>query len=1312
MHNLIPHFITQQYQLGHTHGQLHAATLFLDISGFTTMTQTLMTHGKEGAEIVAALINKLFNPIINTIHQHGGFVTGFAGDAVTALFPYQDNTPLPACTAAIHTALTINHTISQNPQHQTKFGTFHITVKQGISLGPLQWGIGGTPTQKTYYFYGPPLTQATHAETHAQRGQIILATPLHNQFSPNTITTTPLNPDYVILHQLDTPPPTTTPHQPHPPPTPIAHQFFPAPIWQKPAPGEFRDMVAIFLSFRGLNHWSDINQFLATIITLTHRFDGYFCETDFGDKGNLIIIYFGAPTMHENDIQRALRFLQTLRHEPLDPRLQWRAGVTFGTVYAGYIGSPQRDKYTAIGNIMNLAARLMTQAQWGEIIVTQPLTTTNFQFTHHGQHSLKGFATPITSYQLQGNHITQRIFGQKLIGRDNEISQLISLVQTTLITQKCHIVYIYGDAGSGKSHLSHTFAQAISERFNWFTGQTDPILHQALNPFVYFLRHYFSQSAQVTPETNKQRFQHRLDQLLTTSSPTSAPHNTLHRAASCLGALIGLHWPNSLYEQLDDHDRYQNSLQALIALLQLEAQQHPFILELEDAHWFDQNTRQFLPQLCQQLHNTPVIILITSRYQDDGQHHNFNIPATLPQTTIDLHNLSPHALRRLARLILGTAIDDTLYQFLHNKTNANPFFIQEMLRYLQENDLLQQQQINNQTILSLATHQIALPTSLNTLLIARLDRLSPSAKEIVHIAAVLGREFDTHLLQAITPHQNIDPILQQAAQLDIWFPLTTQQYMFKHLLFRDAAYDMQLREQLRHWHHAAATTAEQLYHHNLPQQYTLLAYHYEQAYQLGHTAAYQPMMHYLLAASRQATTKFEHYDALNLLRRGHNQRQPDDHNQHYQLLLIQTQIYSTQSDRERQRLTLDTLEQLIPHLKHEQQTQIAIEKISYHLLTSQYAEAINLAQQTIADNTTTNDRQLANVHRLWGNTLQRQSQLDAANQQLQQALTYAQQTDNPKLITDCLTSLGNVALDQNNHEEARHFYQQALTIAQQTNNISGQSDSVNGLGIILAHQNKLNLAQTYFEQALHIRQKMGARRLIAASLTNLGFITYYQGNYTAAHNYLTQSLPIRQAVNDLYGECISRICLGHVLTNQTNYQAAHDHYTFCLDAYHHQLNNQQGAANAHHFLATIALAQNQLATAAHHYHHAQTIYRDINQIGYQAENWVGLGRLHLAQNDPTTATHYAQKFYGYYQTTPQLTGLHNPMRTLRYAWELFTTLGQPNHAHHILTTAYHIILEYLTKNDDPTTQTSYLQQPDHHILWQIAQQQNLSANNN
>ena len=146
MKNLLPHFIHDQFQQGNFEGSFQAFSMFVDISGFTQMTETLMKGGNEGAEILSAILNKIFEPTVDAIYERGGFISTFAGDGFTAIFPL-----LPK--HAFHTlacAEGIRTIFEKHSFQKTRFGEFTFGVKIGLSHGCVEWGIVGS----SYAFCG------------------------------------------------------------------------------------------------------------------------------------------------------------------------------------------------------------------------------------------------------------------------------------------------------------------------------------------------------------------------------------------------------------------------------------------------------------------------------------------------------------------------------------------------------------------------------------------------------------------------------------------------------------------------------------------------------------------------------------------------------------------------------------------------------------------------------------------------------------------------------------------------------------------------------------------------------------------------------------------------------------------------------------------------------------------------------------------------------------------------------------------------------------------------------------------------------
>lgn len=793
MHNLIPHFIHEHFSRGDHAGGFAAATLFIDVTGFTRLTETLMQHGKEGAETLTDALNRVFNPLVGEVYARDGWIAAFVGDAFLGVFPHRDD-PDQARRAALETAAQILAFLQQQGTISTRYGDFSFSARIGLSDGPVQWRILGADNHYTYYFDGAAIAGCTYAESQAGVGEVLadkliwmaiagtgevtgepreelialsaLPSPLHPiaMIAPPALSRGALQP-FVLDSVID-----------------LVTSSGSAGTWR----GEFRQVVNIFISFEPSPEVDAlINPFITTILKTVANHGGYFNKLDASDKGPMILILFGAPIAYENDLERATDFLIALREQTAVSALRairWRAGVSYGVVYAGIIGSTERCEYTAIGNVVNLASRLTTAAAWGEInLSAQAVDCNTIKTTYLGEHPYKGFAQPQPTYQLVGRKTEgPAFFEQPLIGRQTEVARLLATVQPLFSGQFGGVVTITGEAGLGKSHLAYEVEQTLRQRdaVTWFTAQVDQILRQAFNPFSYFLKRYYDQAPDASNEQNKQRFEARHRALLAAlqarraaeSNPRTIETLTiqiaeLRRVQSMLGALVGLHWPGSLYASLEGELRYQNSLLAIKALVLAETFLKPVVLLLEDLQWLDKASYDVLATLCRNVSDYPFLILITSRFLDDGSPPTLPLPAGTPTLTLDLKPLFPQELQQLTETILDGESDEGLLALLQERTQANPFFVQQFLYYFRENDLLERAPHGAWRLKHGLPFEV--PTTINALLIARVDRLAQNVKDVVKAAAVLGREFDDHILAHMLA-ADIAAEVRAAEQEQIW----------------------------------------------------------------------------------------------------------------------------------------------------------------------------------------------------------------------------------------------------------------------------------------------------------------------------------------------------------------------------------------------------------------------------------------------------------------------------------------------------------------------------------------------------------------
>ncbi|MEP6895609.1 MAG: adenylate/guanylate cyclase domain-containing protein, partial [Chloroflexota bacterium] len=173
----MPELIVENYRAGRFRGEFPAVGMFLDLTGFSSMTDTLMQQGQHGAEVLANLMHGVFNPLVENIFNYGGKIVSFAGDGIMALFPIEkDDDEQLIAMRALASAWTIQHKLLENPIRQTIYGKFTFSVKIGVTSGIVSWGILRSSAEKTatYYFRGSAVDDSARAEHAARPGEVIL----------------------------------------------------------------------------------------------------------------------------------------------------------------------------------------------------------------------------------------------------------------------------------------------------------------------------------------------------------------------------------------------------------------------------------------------------------------------------------------------------------------------------------------------------------------------------------------------------------------------------------------------------------------------------------------------------------------------------------------------------------------------------------------------------------------------------------------------------------------------------------------------------------------------------------------------------------------------------------------------------------------------------------------------------------------------------------------------------------------------------------------------------------------------------------
>lgn len=1088
MKNLLPRFIHDKYKTGEFSGAFPVLSLFVDISGFTAMTEQLMQHGKEGAEVLAETLQAVFDPLIQIVLSADGIVTGFAGDAFTTLFPHPDYARVLLIARQIH------YYFEQQPAIETRYGRFTFAVKMGLGDGECEWSIiesVAPPDRYTYLFLGSAIAASTSAENQAGRGEIILTRHFQQRIQEPIIGEY-LNGHYFRLSVDPSAFPWPT-HKPDPwrADPAILSRFLPNEVIAQEARGEFRQIVSVFISIRRFTSTSAIHRFLQTVFRLADQYRGTITRLDYGDKGYNLLLFWGAPVRYENDVERALDFVLALPQEVPE---ELRVGVTRRIMYAGLAGSSLQGEFTCYGQGINLAARLMMSAEWGEIRLDENIVRSagfHYEVEWVGRLPLKGFTEPQRVCRLLGRqqHLQVIQYRGQLVGRDTELMQLRDFVNPLFQPDSDRfggVFVVYGEAGMGKSRLVYEFQEELTRHYpvKWLFCPADEILRLSLNPLLFMLKDYFHQVAHEPASVNQHHFEeiwNRLIASLAVKNDDRANHviAELSRVRSLLAALLHFYYPGELYDQLDASLRFENTLSALKTLLKAFSLLQPLVIQLEDIQWYDADSQQFLAVLTRGLTGFPIAILATSRHTENGEQLDLQLDPDVRLINLELGYLTEPGISALAGHILASPISSSLTRLLLTKTQGNPFFVEQVVLNLKEQGLLES---NGQTgEFEIESGQIGeIPTHINSVLVSRLDRLPLAVKQVVQTAAVLGWDFEVPVLIAMLQNDpDIEDKLKQAAQSAIWNAESDIRYVFKHALMRDAAYDMQLRSRLKELHHLAAQAIESVFAGRLETRLADLAHHYEQAEDVEHA------IKYLDLAGNDARKKYQNTTAINFFER-------------LLKLLPEVEEYSAQRIE-----ALIDLGKVFQNIGHWEDAEIKFQR------------GLELA------NKLGRIENLAYAHHALGNLFLKKSRYGNAQEHLQHAQVLYQKIKDWSQEADILLDLGMIHQDTEDFPKAMEYYQKSLNLYEELQDKNGMANAYGNLGMILWLTHEFDKAKDYLERQLTLSRETNYLKGISGAIGNLGNVYLCNGEFDRALENYQEYLRISQELGDRMSEALA-----------------------------------------------------------------------------------------------------------------------------------------------------------------------------------------------
>lgn len=849
--------------------QVHAAVLLSDIKGFTSLVEVFAASGRTGLEELTWVLNAYFADLVEIVYAHGGDVLWVAGDA---FFCYWQAASRETLGDATLRAAQAGKAIQARLHERDAGRGRRFATRIGVSAGELTTAfVGGVGGRWELIASGDVLSDVADTERGATPGEVMLSAiawslvaaratgrattggaAIGGAFALDVIRV-PLVPEPQSPRSETAV--TTNILRPFAPPSVLDRLAAPQAEWLL----ERRRVTVLLTGLPELGEVGGdalerIHASVRAFQEVVTRFEGTL-RLDVDDKGIMLLAVFGLPPLaHEDDAERAIHAATAL-HEALEPSgTGGGIGIATGRAFCGAFGSDVRREYMVRGDVINLAARLM-RLESGATTCDQATVRAvrgRIAFEALPAVVVSGRSQPVPVFRPSGRVGRPQHADVPVIGRAAERALLAAQLAAFRVGGSGGVVLVEGDAGLGKSRLVADISRNAAEAgVRVLTAAADAIERSTS---YYAWRPVFTAVFGLTPDMDSTTARaHVLAQV------TALP--ALQRLVPLLSGVLPVQIPdNELTVEMTGDVRADNTRHLLARILEHGTSSALTLLVVEDAHWLDSNSWALLLDVLATVR--PLLTVVASRPPGDPVPADYaRLTRSAGEWVIRLGALSPGETAELIAQQLGVgAAPAGLVKLVQDRVAGHPFFCEELVRSMVEAGAVR---VVNGTCEVGDLVALDLPTSVEGVILSRLDRLSQGQQLCLKVASVIGRVFlertvrDTHPVQ--TERDLVAAHLETLTSLDLTLPEAPEPeraYLFRHVITRDVTYQLMPFAQRKPLHRAVAEWIERAHAADLAPDYGLLAYHWAQAAEPVKT------VEYLEKAGQQALRGGAFHEAL------------------------------------------------------------------------------------------------------------------------------------------------------------------------------------------------------------------------------------------------------------------------------------------------------------------------------------------------------------------------------------------------------------------------------------------------------------------
>ncbi len=932
------------------------------------------------------------------------------------------------------------------------------------------------------------------------------------------------------------------------------------------------------------------NDLLSRLAVCVHRYGGL-VDSFTGDG---LMAVFGAPIAHENDAEMAVRaaidmqqtatgFAEIARAQ-LGAPVQIRIGINSGPAVTGVLGTQEQSAYTVIGDNVNLAARLEALARPGSILVGSSVhvrTVSYFDFAPPRTVVVKGVDAPIEIYEALSSRASptspRGVPGMvgPYLGRDTQLTQLHEFSDSFLTGRQGRLITVTGEAGLGKSRLiSEWLAQIPPDECTIWRGRGLPYAEGT----GYGVFRSLLQDALDT-YADPDRWQSRV----------SEPFRPLIRQ------LLGLPQPEddgALWEHLSPERTSQLTTLAIREWLTNEAEDHPLIIILDDFHWADSLSAQVLQSLLALITESRILFCIIMR-----PHADVGLDGTRLDPTMCNHIAVPPLTSAESRILLSSFVDldgfpEATVETILTRAEGNPFYIEEFVRALIEQEVLQLQNGKWAARSLPVLENLESPASLRGLMLARVDRLPENLRYLLQHATVIGLQFDAALLQIVERRlrhvDNIDPIIDRLTSLDLLQlrpAAGPRTYAFRHILTQETVYRSILRSERPELHRVVAESIEELHGDALGPHVEALALHYDRA------RVRDRALYYALWAGKRAQDRFANHEAL-----GHYSR------------ALQLSQHLGQTGEARW------------------QAAVGLGDVQQHI--GEYEDAVAFYEAALHDHAQVEPIARAEVMLKLGRAWDKLGDLEKSGYWLRSAATEMEHADErtPAIEAEIYGALGWLTLRNGDLAGAQALLERAASLVETTKDYGVLSSILNRLGAVYLSQGQRRKAAAAVQRSLDIRERLGDLLGVARSSNNLGILLRGSGDWEGALQTYRHCLEAMQTIGDAEGVGIAHTNIGNVYIDTGDWDQAEANLQRSYEIAQ-RIANPYEKAQANMNLGRLYLHKSEYTKATRYLDTALALYA---QVGASANPnvidacWLQ-GLLYLEQGEITQARSWSER---------------------------------------------------------------------------------------